>query len=63
MLKFIRDFFLKPLKLHFINILLIIITVYLSSLSNHRYIIFYMIGLRLIALIIDRYSETNRKDA
>lgn len=57
MLNFIKDFFLKPLKINFLSILLVIITVYFSSLSNHKYFLLFAVAMRFAALILDYITK------
>ncbi len=61
MLNFLKNFFLKPLKINFLSILLVIISVYLSSLSDNKYFILYLIAIRFAALILDYITKD--KDA
>ena len=61
MKKFIKDIFLKSLKLNLINILIIILSAYLSSLSRHKYFLLYLILLRVIGVSMDYSLEHYNK--
>ena len=60
MKKFIKDIFLKPLSLNLINILIILLIVYLSSISGHKDLLLYLFLLRIVGVSIDYLNEKIR---
>lgn len=60
MKKLIKDIFLKPLSLNLINILIILLIVYLSSISGHKYLLLYLFLLRIVGVSIDYLNEKIR---
>ena len=60
MKNFIKDIFLKPLSLNLINILIILIIVYLSNMSGHKYLLLYLLLLRIVGVSFDYLIERIR---
>ena len=60
MKKLIKDIFLKPLSLNLINILIILLIVYLSSISGHKDLLLYLFLLRIVGVSIDYLNERIR---